>query len=369
MVVKVLVVDDSALMRKHLRMLLVEEGYDVQIARTGREALDELVRFEPDVITLDINMPEMDGLTTLAHIMTNRPTPTVMVSSLTEKGALATLEALALGAVDYIAKPGGTVSLSIESIAESLANKVRVAATARVRPKSAARTTPRAAAPATPQPPQRVYSPSGSPFGLVLIGVSTGGPRALEEVLPKLPKNLAWPVLVAQHMPAAFTASLAHRLNGLCALEVTEGAAVEELQPGRIYIARGGADMAVSARNGRLVLVHRPESPNYTWHPSVDVLVSTALEHVPPANLVGVQMTGMGHDGADSMARLKAAGGRTIAESQETAVVFGMPAELIRRNGASCVLPYDKIAAQIRQWVGTIPTQQPNWSASRASAS
>lgn len=357
---KVMIVDDSALMRKHLTQLLKSEGFDVHIARTGREALEELPFYKPDVITLDINMPEMDGLTALSHIMTVQPTPTVMVSSLTEKGALATLEALALGAVDYVPKPGGTISLSIDAIADSIVQKVKIAAQARIkgrpgRPAPDLRSGPaasslRAIASASAQQ-RRIYPASGSPFGIVLIGVSTGGPRTLEEILPLLPADLAWPVIVAQHMPAAFTASLASRLNGLCSLEVKESVSMEELRPGNVYIARGGSDLAIALRAGKLILQNRPESPKHTWHPSVEVLVQSALEAVPAQKLIGVQLTGMGHDGAQAMTDLRNSGGRTVAESEDTAVVFGMPAELIKRGGASCVLPSGKIAQQIRQWV------------------
>ncbi|OLP61806.1 chemotaxis response regulator protein-glutamate methylesterase [Xaviernesmea oryzae] len=387
MPLKILVVDDSALMRKHLVSLFKDEGFEVQIARTGREALIELPLFRPDVVTLDINMPEMDGLTALSHIMTEQPTPTVMVSSLTEKGALATLEALAMGAVDYIPKPGGTISLSINSIADTIVDKVKIAARARIkgqapRQNAAPATNPPsrtpaarpsakpAAAPAVARPsappvrrpagpvtaaPIRVaprsYATASGPFGLVLIGVSTGGPRALEEILPGLPADLPWPVVVAQHMPAAFTASFAQRLDNLCPLKVKEATSMEELRPGTVTIARGGADLTIGRRGGRLVSIIQPESPRFTWHPSVELLVSSALEVVPPRDLVAVQLTGMGHDGADAMAALKLGGGRTIAESEETAVVFGMPAELIRRDGASIVLPSGKIAGHIRQWL------------------
>lgn len=355
---KVLVVDDSALMRKHLTSLLASEGFEIRAARNGREALSELGVFQPDVITLDINMPEMDGLTTLSHIMTERPTPTVMVSSLTKKGALATFEALALGAVDYIAKPGGTISLSIDDIARRLVEKVNIAARARVKGRIERRLTD---APATARPlaaqaapmraRARAYATQPAAFGLVLVGVSTGGPRTLEEILSGLPANLPWPVLIAQHLPAAFTASLANRLNGVCPLNVEEATNMKEILPGNIYIGRGGSDLAVARRGGRLVMLNQPESPDHNWHPSVEILVSTALDNVPPKSLVAVQLTGMGNDGAEAMAELKAAGGRTIAESEETAVVFGMPAELIKRGGASCVLPSGRIADQIRLWL------------------
>lgn len=353
---KVLVVDDSALMRKHLTSLLASEGFEIRIARNGREALSELDVFQPDVITLDINMPEMDGLTTLSHIMTERPTPTVMVSSLTKRGALATFEALALGAVDYITKPGGTISLSIDDIARKLVEKVNIAASARVKGRIERRL---ADAPATERPlaaqaapmRARAYATRPAAFGLVLVGVSTGGPRTLEEILSRLPATLPWPVLIAQHLPAAFTASLANRLNGVCPLNVEEAINMKEIFPGNVYIGRGGTDLAVARRNGRLVMLNQPESPDHNWHPSVEILVSTALDNVPPKSLIAVQLTGMGNDGAEAMAELKAAGGRTIAESEETAVVFGMPAELIKRGGASCVLPSGRIADQIRLWL------------------
>jgi two-component system chemotaxis response regulator CheB len=350
---KVLVVDDSALMRKHIGGLLKDAGFDVQLARNGQEAVDLVLALKPDVVTLDINMPEMDGLTALSLIMTARPTPTIMVSSLTDKGALATLEAMAMGAVDYVAKPGGTISLSIDTIADTLVSKVRAASTAQVKGLrsraqiAAAQMQPKPASPRLPQPRRS----AASSFGLVLVGVSTGGPRTLEEILPHLPANLPWPVLVVQHMPATFTAPFATRMNTLCNLNVKEAAAIEDIQPGTIYIARGGSDMAVGQRAGRLVITSKPESSKYLWHPSVDVLVASALDHVAADRLIGVQLTGMGYDGAETMAELKRRGGRTIAESEETAVVFGMPKELISRGGATNVLPSGKIASQIDRWL------------------
>jgi two-component system chemotaxis response regulator CheB len=356
---KVLVVDDSALMRKLLTSVLEEGGWSVQTARNGAEAVARVVEGEPDVVTLDINMPEMDGLTALSLIMAARPTPVVMVSSLTEQGALATFEALALGAVDFIPKPGGTISLRVDDIAPLLLDKVRSAARARLGGRGAAAAVRAArgdapAQPARPAPrPARSERPAtaGTTPGLVLVGVSTGGPRTLEEILPHLPASFPWPVLVAQHMPANFTDTFARRMDGLCQLEVVEAATAMPLEPGRIYIGRGGTDLAVSDRAGRLYAVPRPESPGVLWHPSVEILVETALQHVAPERLVGVMLTGMGNDGAAAMARLRQLGGRTIAESADTAIVFGMPAELIERQGASLVLPCHQIAAQLRAWV------------------
>jgi two-component system, chemotaxis family, protein-glutamate methylesterase/glutaminase len=359
---KLLVVDDSALMRKLLMGVLAEGGYEVRSARNGAEAVAMVVDWQPDVVTLDVNMPEMDGLTALSLIMAARPTPVVMVSSLTEKGALATLEALALGAVDFIPKPGGTISLHVDDIRTMLLEKVRSALRARVRGSSSARAAmrpvgtpppmPRPSLSAVPQGvPRLPPRPNGRVPGLVLVGVSTGGPRTLEDILPKLPREFPWPVLVAQHMPANFTDTFAKRMDSLCALRVLEVDTGMPLTPGHIYIGRGGTDLTVTDRSGVLHAAPRPETPGVLWHPSVEILVDSAMQHLPAAKLVGVMLTGMGNDGASAMSRLHAAGGRTIAESADTAIVFGMPQELIERRGASMVLPCTGIAAQLRLWL------------------
>lgn len=368
---KVLVVDDSALMRRLLSAVLTQAGWTVAAARNGREGVEQLLEWQPDVVTLDINMPEMDGLTALSLMMQARPTPIIMVSSLTEKGAQATMEALALGAVDFIAKPGGTISLSIDDIQALLLEKVRTASRIRLRPGRPAAAMPapvqRAPRPALARPapasPRTTTSApaSASPAplrggmgrcpGLVLIGISTGGPRTLEDVLPQLPSDFPWPVLVAQHMPPNFTLAFAQRMDRMCALEVVEVGEPMPLEPGRIHIGRGGTDLVVVERLGRLVAQPRPESPAHPWHPSADVMVESAMRVLPASQLVGVLMTGMGFDGAQAMAELKARGGRTIAEAESSCVVFGMPSELIQRGGASVVLPSQDVARQLRTWV------------------
>lgn len=368
---KVLVVDDSALMRRLLSAVLTQAGWTVAAARNGREGVEQLLEWQPDVVTLDINMPEMDGLTALSLMMQARPTPIVMVSSLTEKGAQATMEALALGAVDFIAKPGGTISLSIDDIQALLLEKVRTASRIRLRPGRPAAAMPapvqRAPRPALARPapasPRTTTSApaSASPAplrggmgrcpGLVLIGISTGGPRTLEDVLPQLPSDFPWPVLVAQHMPPNFTLAFAQRMDRMCALEVVEVGEPMPLEPGRIHIGRGGTDLVVVERLGRLVAQPRPESPAHPWHPSADVMVESAMRVLPASQLVGVLMTGMGFDGAQAMAELKARGGRTIAEAESSCVVFGMPSELIQRGGASVVLPSQDVARQLCTWV------------------
>jgi len=355
MPIKLLIVDDSALMRRQLTQLFDAEGdFVTRIARNGKEAVEENLSFQPDVISLDINMPEMDGLTALSHIMAARPVPVVMVSSLTERGALATFEALALGAVDYLAKPGGTISLSIDDIKGELIAKIRGAAKARVK---ASLSTARNLTTKIKEDRSKVSKPVfirrsvAAAEGLVLIGVSTGGPSTLESILPKLPEDFPFPIIVAQHMPASFTGPFANRMDQMCALTVTEVTKPMEVTPGMVYVARGGADVVVAVRGGKLTVLPKPEAPEHLWHPSVEVLGRSALQHCEAEQLIAVMLTGMGYDGADAFTEIRKQGGRTIAESEDSAVVFGMPKELIERGGANLVLPAEKIANQLNAWV------------------
>jgi two-component system chemotaxis response regulator CheB len=343
--IKLLIVDDSALMRRLLRDIFARAGgFELRSARDGAEALAMIKADRPDVVTLDITMPEMDGLTCLSRIMVEAPCPVVMVSALTAQGAEAALDALQLGAVDTIGKPEGILSLSIEGVRQRLVEKVRAAAAARLR--SSFRLTDRvrhrtgAAAPAMPDR----YRPHR---GIVLIGSSTGGPRAVEAVLTGLPASFPMPVLVAQHMPASFTGVFAKRLDQICDLEVVEVAGPMPIEPGRVYIGRGDSDLVVSGAavpGGNAATLCGPASPSSLWQPSVDRLVTSCRMHYPAASIVGVLMTGMGSDGAAAMTALHADGGRTIAEAESTAVVWGMPGELVRRGGAGKVLPLHDIA-------------------------
>ena len=355
--IKVLVVDDSALVRKLLgQVFAAETDMEVAFARDGLEALDQLAAFAPDVVTLDIHMPQMDGLACLDRIMLERPCPVVMVSSVTGAGAEATLDALRLGAVDFIAKPAGAVSLHIDEWAPGLVEKVRAAATAKLKSSlrlaervrhriGAARPVSRAA---TPRRNAEPVAAKAVGDGLVLVGTSTGGPPALEALLTPLPADFPWPILVAQHMPAAFTGPLARRLDGICALTVVEVKQPVPLRPGVVYIGRGDADIIVSRRTAGLVAMAAPSQPGYPWHPSADRLVRTAMEHVPASQLIGVLMTGMGDDGAAAMTQLHAQGGRTIAEAEETAVVWGMPGELVKMGGVDWIAPVGRIAERLQ---------------------
>ncbi|OAN63638.1 chemotaxis-specific protein-glutamate methyltransferase CheB [Sphingomonas sp. TDK1] len=352
--IKLLVVDDSPLMRRLLVDIFTEAGgFEVAVARNGAEAIDLLAEVAPDVITLDIHMPGMDGLACLDRIMVTRPCPVVMVSALTAEGADETLEAIELGAVDFIAKPRGALSLEIDSVVPALVEKVRSAAGARIsrttRLRERVRARAEGAAEPKPAAPRRT-APLAAPLppeGLVLVGCSTGGPPALDALLGNLPEDFPWPILVAQHMPASFTGPLARRLDKLCALSVQEVTGTTVLAPGNVYIGRGDADLVVTRRAGALAAAAAPSSADHFWHPSVDRLVASAMKSVAPERLVGVLMTGMGNDGAGAMTELKALGGTTLAESAKSAVIWGMPGALVAAGGATIVAPLDRLAAEL----------------------
>lgn len=357
MPLRVLVVDDSALMRKRLReMLEIEADFEVHVARDGQDALDRVEEVDPDIVTLDINMPVMDGLTCLHRIMAESPRPVIMLSSLTTKGALTTFEALELGAVDFVPKPDGTVSTNIAVVREHLVQKIRTCARqARRQATRMARQCPEAPLAPAERIRERLVAKNingANGIKLVVVGVSTGGPRALEAMLPALPADFPVAIVIAQHMPASFTPSFAERLNRRCPMEVKEVSGQSAIHPGGVFIARGDADMLIARRGGQLVAVSVPADPNCRWHPSVDRLAASAGEHVRPEELIAVLLTGMGNDGARSMAELHRRGARTIAESEESTVVFGMPRELIELGGATEILSIDAIAGRLLDWVG-----------------
>ncbi len=361
--IKLLIADNSALMRKLLEDIFRAEGdFEVRTARNGIEALEQMRSFAPDVVTLDIQMPGMDGLACLGQIMIEKPTPVVMVSSLTEAGAEATLTAIEFGAVDFVAKPSGTVSLEIDRLRPVMVEKVRAAAKARLR--STLRLTERIRhqfrdagglmPPVSRRPRVAAKAPVGkwtNSSGLVLIGSSTGGPAALDIVLPQFPLGFPWPVIVAQHLPATFTGPFSRRLNTECNLQVVEVERPMPLKAGTIYIGRGDTDIVVAPRPSAMMALPVPAQRDYPWHPSVERMVTSAMEHYEAANLVGVLMTGMGDDGSHAMTRLHQQGGRTIAEAESTAVVWGMPGELVKKGGAELVRPIEDIAGVVIKWV------------------
>jgi len=359
---KVLVIDDSALMRKHLRQILEGAGYEVDIARNGEEGLDKIASFQPAVVTLDINMPVMDGITCLSLIMQQSPLPVLMVSSLTEKGALATFEALELGAVDYVSKPGGTVSLNIQDVSDELLVKVRAASRARIGKSNGLRERLRKQREQSKSVKKEICSSSVKSSAmlrksksvkteLIVIGVSTGGPSTVEEIITALPYDFPIPILIAQHMPGRFTRVFSERLNKCSALTVSELGSSTALNPSEVIIAHGDADVKLIKRGNKLMARRIPISNDYLWHPSVERMAISVKETCDPKSIICVQLTGMGNDGAKTMAELHTLGSRTIAESEETAVVYGMPRELVEMGGADFVLPSNKIAAKMLEWV------------------
>ncbi len=361
--IRLLVVDDSALIRRLFAELFGKAGdFQLAYARNGVEALAQLSLFKPDVITLDIHMPEMDGLACLDKIMVERPCPVVMVSSLTADGADATLEAMSLGAVDFIPKPDGAISLRMDVLGPILVDRVRTASKAhlplarrlfeRVRVLHGSTTPPpsKAVLPKAPISPSLRVQPSRSDM-IVLVGTSTGGPPALDALLIKLPADFPCPILIAQHMPASFTGSLARLLDQLCALSVVEVTQAMPIVSGHVYIGKGDADMIVGIRPTGLVVLPAPAKAELHWHPSVDRLVTSAAQHIPPERLIGILMTGMGYDGAASLTKLRENGGHTIAEAEETAIVWGMPGELVRAGGAEMIAPLTEIADRLMDLV------------------
>ena len=362
--IRLLAVDDSALIRRLLAEIFSSHpDIAVTFARSGAEALAVMKELKPDVITLDITMPEMDGLACLDRIMLERPCPVVMFSSLTDEGTKETLEALALGAVDFVLKPSGAISMKLHEFGPKLVEKVVAASHARMpnshRLSERVRLRANAAAPRLrkSRPVNQIILPdleiAAAPLSrIVLVGCSTGGPPALDALLEPLPASFPWPIVVAQHMPASFTGALAARLDRLCALEVSEVTKPTPLRAGHVYVAKGDADILISKRRGGLVALPAPLDPDLNWHPSVDRLVDSAMKAADPAILIGVLMTGMGNDGAAAMTRLHQQGGRTIAESEESAVVWGMPGELVKADGAEFVVALEEIAPALLRLAG-----------------
>ena len=364
--IRVLVVDDSAFMRKVLSDLFKgENDFEVvDVARNGAEAIEKILQHSPDVVTMDIEMPVMDGLTALEKIMAVKPTPVVMVSSLTKAGADATIRALSLGAVDFVAKSAGSIS-RIDDIAKDLLQKCREArgisgkllqpkeTQAFPVPKQKPPTPPAPVAPTipiikTPAPSARSVVFPGMSDWIVAIGTSTGGPRALQEVLPRLPGNLPCPAIVVQHMPPGFTKSLADRLNSLCDLTVKEAADNDRLTPGTVYVAPGDFHLTIRKEGNSTFIKLNKEPAIGGLRPAVDPMMVSVAD-IYGAKTVGVILTGMGHDGAKGMQAIKRLHGLTIAEDQSTAVVYGMPKAAIEAGVVDNVLPLSQVADGIVQ--------------------
>ena len=365
MTIRILVVDDSPFMRKSLQKML-EEAPDLRVVATARDGVDALEKIQehnPDIVTLDIEMPRMDGLTCLKRIMAEHPMPVLMVSSLTQEGAQATLDALSIGALDFIPKENSFASMSILQIQQDLQEKVRRLATSprfhRPQGADAPAAHPPTPASATSHPATAKSAPAkGAPPGgpglsaspqaeLLVIGSSTGGPRALQDILPALPATLPVPCLIVQHMPSTFTKPFADRLDGLCQVHVKEAEQGEPLLPGTVYIAPGGIHMSYGAR-GKGCIELSPEPMSSLHRPSVDVLFMSVAELFQGQALAGL-LTGMGSDGAKGMEQMKKQGAYTLAEAEESCVVYGMPRAAVERGCVDVVAPLQDIPGHIRR--------------------
>jgi len=343
---RVLVVDDSAFMRKVIGDMISAEP-DLELvgtARDGEDGLKRIVELNPDIVTLDVEMPVLDGLSALEKIMVVRPTPVVMLSSLTREGADATIIALERGAVDFVTKPSGPISLDIDKVREELLAKVRMAATARV---GRVKKPVDFALPKPAQPIRRQLA--DQPNVLALIGTSTGGPKALNEVVPRLPADFKAAVLIVQHMPPGFTRSLADRLNACSRIPVKEAEDGEEILGGKAYIAPGDYHLTVNRNHVSFprFRVRLTKDPLVNGHrPSVDTMMLSAAREFP-GRVVATILTGMGRDGTEGMRAIKAENGFTIAEDQSTCVVYGMPRSVIEAACVDRVAPLYRVADEI----------------------
>ena len=334
--IRVLIVDDSAIVRKVLFDALAEEA-DLEVVGTAPDpyvARDKIIALAPDVLTLDIEMPRMDGLTFLRKLMHHHPMPVIVISSLGQASCRAALEALRLGAVEVLAKPGGPYSVG--ELRLSLANKIRAAAAARLRSSA-----PISAPPA----PQTEPAQPASGVSVIAIGASTGGTEAVREVMLRMPAASPG-IVIVQHIPPVFSLAFANRLNEICPMEVREAVDGDEVRRGLALIAPGDRHMMLKkAGAGYRVVVK--DGPRVCYQrPSVDVLFASVAENAG-AGAVGILLTGMGADGAQGMLRMKQAGARTIAQDEATCVVFGMPREAIRLGAAGRVLPLLRIPSAI----------------------
>jgi two-component system, chemotaxis family, protein-glutamate methylesterase/glutaminase len=345
--ISVLIVDDSAVVRQVLSTEL-SKAHDIQVVGTAVDpyvARDKIVALRPDVITLDIEMPRMDGLTFLARLMKHYPMPVLVVSSLTPAGSQTAIRALELGAIDVVSKPGG--SYSVGDLATVLIDKIRAAAQAKCTARSA---------PAVAGPPPVKAKPGSLPettHKVLAIGASTGGTEAIREVLSALPATTPGTVIV-QHMPEHFTAAFARRLNELSAMEVREACDGDAVIPGVALIAPGNHHMVLRRSGARYFVALRDGPRVFHQRPAVDVLFYSVAQEAG-ANAVGVVMTGMGADGAKGLLAMREAGALTFAQDEKSCVVFGMPKEAIKLGGAGEVVPLDRIAGKALQALNMAP--------------
>ncbi|WP_075593874.1 chemotaxis response regulator protein-glutamate methylesterase [Pseudoalteromonas sp. PAB 2.2] len=376
MAVKVLVVDDSSFFRRRVSEIL-EQDSDIQVigfAVNGREAVDKARELKPDVITMDVEMPVLDGISAVKEIMAATPTPILMFSSLTRDGATATLDALDAGALDFLPKKFEDIARNNEEAIALLQNKVKEIGRRRISRFTRPLTSPRPASPtpatstrtggivqpdrsfsrstpAAPSPSSNVRA-SGKQYQVVAIGTSTGGPVALQTILTQLPANFPHPILLIQHMPAAFTPAFAARLNGLCKINVKEAQQGDRLMPGTAYLAPGGQQMLIEGRgSARTLRVFEDDSPRITYKPSVDVTFASAAKAFG-GDVLAVVLTGMGADGRDGARMLKQVGATIWAQDEKTSVVYGMPQAVVNAGLASENLALNDVATRLIRETG-----------------
>jgi two-component system, chemotaxis family, protein-glutamate methylesterase/glutaminase len=353
--IKVLVVDDSALMRKLISDMLNHdpEIEVVGIAQNGRFALDKISLLRPDVVTLDVEMPVMDGIEALTRIMSEEPLPVVMISAHTQTGAELTFKALELGAVDFITKPDALFARPIIDLEHEICMKVKGATRVRMRKldrkvveekKYEARLTQLPKKQEHRTPVERTIR------NLVSIGISTGGPEALRKILPTIPADFPAAMMIVQHMPPGFTRAFAERMDTLSRVEVCEAIDNEPIVHGRVYIAPGDFHMTITRGNGgHVARIEKSEKVNL-FRPSIDVLMKSTAEYFGPDN-IGIIMTGMAHDGVEGIRMTKEKGGRTIAQDEETSVVYGMNKLAVQSGFVDKILPLDEIFPTILKWL------------------
>lgn len=345
--IRVLVIDDSAFMRKVIKDML-ESDQRIQViatARNGEDGIRKIKKLSPDVVTLDIHMPVMDGITALQYIMGECPVPVVMLSSATAEGADKTLQAISNGAVDFITKPSGSLSIENSQITKEIISKVIAASGVSIAEKPEETKIQSTDIPV--QNRKQTYSRT-----IVTIGTSTGGPRALQQVIPCLPADFSAPILIVQHMPPGFTKSLAERLNSMSAVHVKEAVHGEILEDGTAYIAPGNYHMHVKKRGIAMVVELSQKEPVNGHRPSVDVLFESAGE-LDQTNKIAVILTGMGSDGSNGIKRMKTKDPSTItiAESEKTAVIYGMPKSAVKTNCVNHIVALNQVADTLENLV------------------
>ena len=346
---KVLIVDDSALVRKQLSEIISTLDFEIEFAKNGQEAVTKATSKQYDVITMDINMPVMDGIEAVKQIMEASPTAILMVSSLTTEDATITMDALDLGAIDYISKPG-TMNVGKRENAQEIIDKVKSLSRIPKRrlQRQASRPLVRERKVADKKVQREQVLDSKDIKKVVLIGSSTGGPGLIEQICSSLPPSFEYPVCIVQHMPAQFTKAFAERLDRRSILDVHETSNNMELLPGNIYVARGGVHMNFAKKvSGKIVIREDKNKGDSFFQPSVDEMMFSALDTFSANQLIGVILTGIGDDGAEAMVKLKSAGSYTIGESEDSATVYGMPKEAYDRGGVMEQLPFPQILKKI----------------------